>query len=169
VRILSPLQSLPDIEVMQAYLLVRRDTVRARGVQQQIMQWSISAAAYFTPLGDGEVVMPFHRCQVRATFQGSDLVLPFDKIHIGPEMRWEPIPTVSFTPLAAEGSPQDPKPVPSELVVRSPSRLLLTSDLGTKGIALPSGDAELTARLGVVWSEQDLTVRWSLSQIVQHS
>ena len=40
----------------------------------------------FRSKDDRAVALPFHTCQVRATFEGSGLTMDFDKVRLGPEM-----------------------------------------------------------------------------------
>jgi len=64
-RLLSPLQAVPDFEVIGGTLVVRR------GVREgeSFLQWLLRLDLYVEPPGEDRVVIPFHRC--RATFEVS--------------------------------------------------------------------------------------------------
>ncbi len=63
---------------MSATLAAQWETVP--GNPERVMLWNLSASAYFAPKDDRAVALPLHRCQVRATFEGSELTLDFDGV-----------------------------------------------------------------------------------------
>lgn len=171
-RILSPLQLLPDVQVMGAILALGSPVVGDTEHEgQDLVAWYLRAAAYFAPRTDREVVMPYHRCHAQATFEGADLVLRFDTIHIGREMKPRRIYLSNLTVTSAQApgtplvrEPEEPEPVDSEYVLRSPSRLLVTAYMVTPPAVVSSQRAGLMVRLGVVGSENDLTIEWALER-----
>jgi hypothetical protein len=145
-RILSPIQLLPDIEVMDASLVVSVDA----DFDGAYLEWRLQAAAYFVPRSDRPIVIPFHKCQARAIIDDLGTKLVFTEVRLGPE--WE-------------GRPQpEAKPIASEVALRSPSRLVVAAYCRTEdyfGREPPSlGSAEVTARLGAIGSDHDLTITW---------
>lgn len=94
---------------------------------------------------------------MRATFDGTDLALPFDHVRLGEDMDWGL--------LGAVRKDAKPKPRPSGYTVREPTRVLVHAQLPNCGpIDIPSDGAEVVARLGVVGADQDLTITWRLKQ-----
>lgn len=64
-RLLSPLQALPDFEVIGGTLVVRRHFREG----EAFLQWSLRLELYVEAPREDRIVIPFHRC--RATFEVS--------------------------------------------------------------------------------------------------
>ena len=80
VRLLSPLQALPDFEVLDGDLVARR----YRSEDGFVLHWSLTLELYVQLPGEDCVVIPFHRCRV--TFEVSPSVgrMAFDKVRLAP-------------------------------------------------------------------------------------
>ncbi len=163
-RVLAPLQLLPEVDLMEAVVGVRHETATDQQGGRQVMAWDLKAAAYFAPRGSADVVFPFHKAHARVAFKDSDLVLSFDTVDIGPEMEPHFVPI--YFPYSSRMPKQEPKPVRSEYILRSPARLVVIGSLWIEEINdLPSQGADVTARLGVVGTQQDAIISWDLERL----
>ena len=173
-RILSPLQLLPEVDVMRAFLGARERVWHdPDGKPHPALVWYLSAAAYFVPRDAQPVTLPFHRCRAEVNFAKSDQGLSFEDVTLGPQMEFVATPTCGpfVSTVVSSGYPppqpiREPKPIPSEWILRSPTRLLITGDAPHSANELPEGKATLTARLGVVGSERDIELRWDLLPVL---
>jgi hypothetical protein len=68
VRILSPRQLLPDVEVMSAPLAAQWETVP--GNPERVMVWNLSASAYFAPRTTARSPFPFTRVRCGPPLRG---------------------------------------------------------------------------------------------------
>jgi hypothetical protein len=110
-RILSPLQRMPDIEVVGAALEM--------GVPDRTRSqiWGIALKVFVTPKDSHQIVIPFYRCKGELMFPNQNFKHPFSKIAIQSHSR------NSETIHATE----------TEAVITSPGMLMLTAE-----IALPN-------------------------------
>lgn len=79
-RLLSPLQALPDFEVLSGTLVAKRETSGG----ESVLHWQLSLELYVQTASEDRVVIPFHRCRV--IFQVSATVgqMVFSYVHLYP-------------------------------------------------------------------------------------
>ena len=83
VRILSPLQRLPDLEVLGAAL----EMERPGGGAEKIEVWRVALKVFVTPRDNNQIVIPFHRCEGELTFPNQNFTHTFSKIQLKPSSR----------------------------------------------------------------------------------
>jgi hypothetical protein len=83
-RLLTPLQRRPDIEVVEGYgsAAVPSDN-GSPGVPMGLAYW-VTIRLYLTPRGDQPLVIPFHRCAGWFTLPGHMHVFPVDAVKLEP-------------------------------------------------------------------------------------
>lgn len=76
IRLLVPLQHLPDVAIRQAKL----DTyISQENNPHRAWSWSLWVELYIVPLSEERIVLPFHRCGVTLTILG---ILPERSLHV---------------------------------------------------------------------------------------
>ena len=73
VRLLVPLQKLPNYEVLAGRLLAQKPS----GPDDQPIDWTLHLAIYIEPKSEGTMVIPFHRCQASLEFTGGHSRIEF--------------------------------------------------------------------------------------------
>jgi len=78
IRILSPLQTLPDVEVLGCTAHAVPETKE----EGDTLKWLLWLRTFITPRNGTGLVIPFHRCQVSLEFQDASR-LAFDSVRLG--------------------------------------------------------------------------------------
>ena len=92
-KILSPLQLLPNLEVLAAQLQAKK----TREKDKILCWWSLTLDLYAEPLGENRVTIPFHRCEVLLELPDSGYRDRFDKVRLYPPTMGLPVPRASLT------------------------------------------------------------------------
>jgi hypothetical protein len=83
-RILSPLQSLPEVEVLAAVLNARREQQR----EPSSWTWYLDTTLYLAPRSSSVVWFPFHRCRASINVAPGRRMIPLTAVTIHPRTRW---------------------------------------------------------------------------------
>jgi len=70
VRLLVPLQQLPEVELLTCRLVVNVQTRGSAPTQTQSLTWDLRMELYITPVSDAAVVIPFHRSTLTLAVPG---------------------------------------------------------------------------------------------------
>src|SRR5205085_116458 len=132
-RILSPLQRVPDLEIVGAVLEIDRPD----GTRSQI--WKAALKVFVTPKDAHHIIIPFHRCKGEVMFPNQNFQHSFAQIKVQPYSRNAETITATDT----------------EAVIKAPGTFALTgeftiSDIGGK----PGGDAHVTSDLYLASMDQ---------------
>ncbi len=142
-RLLSPLQGLPDFEVLGGDLVARRRTSE----DGSVLQWWLRLELYVQPGGEDRIVIPFHRC--RATFEVSASVGRMDFVYI------RLVPPVSKTIDATE----------DEILISGPGKCWLTASLETPAMKESfASEAEVWVSLLPTNSEHSVPISVTLDR-----
>jgi hypothetical protein len=133
-RLLSPLQVLPDIEVLDGLL-----AAEWRGPDDDVcLSWSLALTLYVVPRGDQRIVIPFHKCESKfavsedvgwTTLEGLRLYPP--QVAHGPTIR-------GVTPKLSETI----RGTPDEVLIHGPGKLHLRAVLDTKAVEHVADEAQ---------------------------
>jgi hypothetical protein len=82
-RLLSPLQRMPDLEVFGAAV----EMERPGGGAEKMEVWRAALMVFANTRGDTRVVIPFHRCTGVLTFPNQNFTHAFTKFQIKPGLR----------------------------------------------------------------------------------
>jgi hypothetical protein len=159
IRILSGNRLPPEVEEMDAWLGVELSTLSMEEGPLEVVTWDVTASAYYTPRDDRPVTIPFHRCRVRAEFEGG-FVLAFNDVRLAPEYWPSVMPSVQFS--GAVSIPTPPQRKESEALLTSPSKLVLIGRVTFEAHAIPKGNVHVRAELGVSGTPTVLSVNWDL-------
>ncbi len=122
-RLLSPLQALPDFEVLGGTLVVRRET---RG-GESVLDWQLSLELYVETGGEDRVVIPFHRCRATCKVLARAGWMAFDEIRLNPPG------FVSFEgPTELRSKTVDS--TEDEILIYGPGKCRLNASLVTSGL-----------------------------------
>jgi len=137
VRLLSPLQALPDFEVLSGTLVAKREISEG----ESVLVWRLILELYVETPSEDRVVIPFHRC--RATCEVSPSVgrMVFNYVRLEP-------PLSSAPPGHSRQLSKTIDATRDEVLIYGPGKLYLFAGLGTpvveEGIA---NEARVSASL----------------------
>jgi hypothetical protein len=122
-RLLSPLQGLPDFEVLGGTLVARRET---RG-DESVLDWQLSLELYVETGGEDRVVIPFHRCKATCKVLARAGWMAFNEVRLNPPQsvyREGPTKVLSKT-IDSTGD---------EILIYGPGKCRLNASLVTPGL-----------------------------------
>lgn len=149
-RLLSPLQMLPDFEVLSGTLKAER-----RGADESNLNWGLKLELYAVPSGVSRVVIPFHRCRGKFAISTDGRWIEFEGIKLSP-------PHTPFVPTAPRGVSRRSlsKTIEStrdEVLIYDPGKLLLYAWASTPLLAESVAD-EARVSLSLVPTNADHSV-----------
>jgi hypothetical protein len=174
VRLLAPMQVLPHVEVMNAWLELEQ---LKEATDDKRYKWQLLLDLYVTPRNAERITIPFHRCRGALDFPAPvSGWLEFDKVSLGPfsSVRLPGLPihklTVTAESTRTEVHFDGPANVYLRAVVHRPvplSRVL--SEVGARVSLLPTGaetlvSLDLTLREVVGEKEEGITDAWVLGK-----
>jgi hypothetical protein len=118
-RLLTPLQALPDFEVLEGLLTATFEKRRSIGE----LHWLVELKLYVEPMSDDRVVFPFHKCHGSLEIPRFVPRKSFDSITLGPK-------SVSFRKIQHDRS-RTIDVTPTEILIDGPGVVLLNADLYT--------------------------------------
>lgn len=136
-RILSPLQRLPDFDVFGAAVEMERPDDGKSEV------WKAALKVFANTRDDNRVVIPFHRCEGLLTFPNQHFNQPFTKIQINPD----------------SGNPGTITASLSEAILSGPGTFILRAlfEIPRRGVS-PGGDAVVKFKIYVVGPDQAVDI-----------
>jgi hypothetical protein len=88
IKLLSPFQKLPSIEVLSGRLTV--DPVIQEAGAEHRLAWDLELKLYITPKTGTRIVIPFHRCEATFEVLGSFARTAFERIRLEPPIGFGP-------------------------------------------------------------------------------
>jgi len=157
-RLLSPLQTLPNFEVLNGTL-----TAEQREKDEVKFFWSLKLELYVETPNEGHIIIPFHRCIVTFEVLGSVSRMAFDSISLRP-------PTLGYPMLRRAGEPP-PEPLSKtiestsdEVLIYGPGKLYLYASLYTPALEqISTKEIQVTASLLPVKAERSVMIDVMLS------
>ena len=153
VRLLVPRLALPEIEIIDAQLMLsKRDRY----------YWWLKMRLYVVPQMGTFVVIPFHRCEVRVDLAPSGTTLDLSSIRVVPP----------YTRMSTGSRPDSltAAHTRNELLLEGPSRVDLTAEYWSDEVPalLEASSAHVVARLAPAHTDQTLTMartlRWNATE-----
>ena len=139
-KLLSPLQLLPSVELLGAVLQVQRASAEPPK-QGEWLNWNLNLAFYIVPHADSKVVIPFHRCSGLLGVVGEVEQIELTFIHMRPPGLYTPGSFDQRESLTILGTA-------NELLVEGPGKVLFQGTARTKyKEANYEQDVEITLRL----------------------
>jgi hypothetical protein len=157
IKILSPLQLLPDIELLGAVLQVKKTSA---GLPASLIKlvWTLDLAFYIAPRSDSKLVIPFFRCSGLVGISGQVEPIQLGGIYMRPPGAYatgEVDPHASLTVMATI----------NELLVEGPGKVLLRGNATTEHkVADFTKDTEITIRLAPAGA----TAAATINQVLAH-
>ncbi len=162
-RILAPLQMLPEMEFLTADLSVREQKEDKKGLP---LHWYFSMHLYCIPNSTEMLVIPFHRCQARVRFPGTKCRFPLGFVQIEPPTTYSirsGASQITRHSLTAESTR-------SETVITGPSKLILRAECHTLAFDIGKVDkAEVVCILRVAGQEKAIRLEITMEQFPKES
>lgn len=159
-RILSPLQQLPIVEVLAAALTARPPN---KEPARPSYAWSLAMRIYMVPRSDGLMVLPFHRCTGYFEIPGMFERTMFDEVKLAPPMRTaisggEMGLVTTKLSLTIDGTT-------NELLVHGPGKIMLSASTTAKP---PTGNYKRPARVVLNLHRADSAETISIEQELKY-
>jgi len=130
VKILAPLQTVPNLDVLEAELSVHQQ----RKGNVDTMYWTLKVQFYAETICEDRIVIPFHKCRVEFEIPGLIAKTQFENVSLEPPTQREvfnhPSKSLSLTINATN----------DEIIVSGSGRILLLANLTTSFWELAAGD-----------------------------
>jgi hypothetical protein len=140
-RILSPLQRVPGLEVVGAALECGVHTETRRQI------WCVLLKVFVTPKDAHRIIIPFYRCRGELMFPNQNFKHPFAEIKIQPYSR-------NAESIAATDT---------EVVIKSPGMFNISAEIAVPEIGhKPGGDAHVTFDLYLANMDQSVPIQETL-------
>jgi hypothetical protein len=129
-QLLSPLQALPQFEVMNGTLKFERKEIDSEGKSESYLQWKLELKLYSESEYGKAVIVPFHRCDGWYQISGITRQLSFNSIRLSPP--YKSVYGRTVADYKSEVDSHTVKQTHSEVIISGPGLLHLHGDSITR-------------------------------------
>lgn len=122
IRLLSPMQRLPEMTVLEAALTYHLGGKDAKGRPSSASSWVLRLSVYVVPASDDLLVIPFHQCEASFSVGAGIVVGHFSTIAIDPRV------TRPFFTRDTETLSRTVDSTPTEVLFRGPGLAVLVAE-----------------------------------------
>jgi hypothetical protein len=154
-KILSPLQMLPNFEVLNGSIKVSKSTTN----ENISYYWKLSLSLYVDFIGETNLVIPFHRCKAEIIFVDSGQRFDFKEVRLNPPRTFSvnSVDRVAVTRSLTIDSTRE------EIILSGPGRVALDADLvNQENPEFCDKMVEASIYLQAVGVERDMFIRAEL-------